>query len=296
MRYGTVPPAARSQSAAPAGQPAGGSLPARPTLPAPGAAAGRLAAVRRRRGHGGCARHSRSRGSCRGRGRQTRRQGLRADGATAAHPADRVVAPARPAGSPAAGTSQVAGDGAGASQVALAGTRAGVSGQARRPRPESAPFRQIILPDLLIVAPKGLTAAADHQAPQDHRRAEHDHLRRRRDHRGRPVGQRDRRQPGYLQVLGAAADGLGPGVLDGAGWRRVRRRRPAPRKSLGAASRAATTSWSAPSAQVVRFGMAARLGLSGVDLLVNQATSAPPRPGPPGGRPDQRARREHGGL
>ena len=54
---------------------------------------------------------------------------------------------------------------AGTTQVALTGS--GV---------KSSAFRQIILPDLLIVAPQGLTARQIAQPAQDHWRAEHDHF------------------------------------------------------------------------------------------------------------------------
>ena len=72
----------------------------------------------------------------------------------------------------------------------------------------AAPFGRIILPDLLVVEPKGLsprTVARIRKITGVRNMLAFDGAR---DQGGRPPGQRDRRQPGPVQVLDAAADCL----------------------------------------------------------------------------------------
>ena len=134
----------------------------------------------------------------------------------------------------------------------------------------AAAFRQIILPDLLVVEarPVGREGGPD---PEDRRRPERDRLRRRRDQGRPPPGQRDRRQPGPVPVLDAAAHRVRPALLVGAGRRQLRVIRQASAR-LGL-RRGASYQLAGASTRSVRFGMAASLGITGVDLLVNGTVS-----------------------
>lgn len=195
--------------------------------------------------------------------------GIRAIGrpAVRAHPAaPAMVAPAQPGGTA-----------TGASQVALAGTSssgpaqpaAGQGGRAATGRASS--FRQIILPDLLIVAPKGLTAR---QVTR---------LRKITGVRNMVAfdGARITAGSQSVNVIGVNPDTFRSWVplrtasdqafwtaltagdfVAGAGAGKSLALKPGDYYRLVGSS-----------AQNVKFGMAAKLGLSGVDLLVNQATS-----------------------
>lgn len=188
---------------------------------------------------------------------------------------DLAAQPARPQfAAPVPGGSDVAGqanyrktNGSGLA----AGANRGSGGSPRSARQVSA-FRQIILPDLLIVAPHGLTA--------------------------RQVA-RLRKIPGLRSMItfdGAQITAGGRSVsvigVDPATFRSwVPLRTASDQRFWTALSKgdfvASTDSSTSlrlkpgafyrlvgASAQVVRFGLAARLGIAGVDLLVNKATSA----------------------
>jgi hypothetical protein len=207
-------------------------------------------------------------------GHASRAVGHRAARAYPAAPG--MVAPLQPGG-----TAQDSA-GSGASQVALsaasssgpggpgAGDSAGAqaAGAARR----ASSFRQIILPDLLIVAPNGLTA--------------------RQIARLRKIsGVRDMITFDGARITagGRSVNVIGVSPVSFRSWVPLRTASDqAFWTDLSAgdfvASASARTSLAlkagdhyrlvGSAAQIVKFGMAAKLGLSGVDLLVNQATSA----------------------
>ena len=151
------------------------------------------------------------------------------------------------------------------------GTRLTGSGSGRSARQASA-FRQIFLPDLLIVAPRGLTGS---QLAR---------LRKIRGLRGMITFDGAQITAGGRPV---SVIGVDPATFrswvplrtasDQAFWTALS-------KGDFVASAAASSSLQLKpgafyrlvggSAQVVRFGLAAKLGISGVDLLVNKATSA----------------------
>jgi Transglycosylase SLT domain len=167
------------------------------------------------------------------------------------------------------------GQAAGSSPVALSGQSAGSQSAASDGQASSrqaSAFRQIILPDLLIVAPKGLTAG------QIARLREITGVRNMITFDGAEItaGGRSVSVIGVNPVtfrswvpLRTASDQAFWTALTGGDF---------------VASAAAARSLAlkpgdyyrlvGSSAQVAKFGMAAKLGLSGVDLLVNQATSA----------------------
>ncbi|HTA08774.1 MAG TPA: lytic murein transglycosylase [Streptosporangiaceae bacterium] len=185
------------------------------------------------------------------------------NGATAADPG--ILAPARPAASPSAGASQAALSG-------QAGSGQAGSGQAGRAAAGISAFRQIILPDLLIVAPKGLTAGqiTSLRAISGVRNmitfdgAEI-------TAGGRPVsviGVNPDTFRSWVPLQTASNQAFWTALAGGefvAGS--------ATAKAL-ALQPGGDYQLAGESAKVVRYGMAASLGLSGVDLLVNQATSA----------------------
>ncbi len=190
------------------------------------------------------------------------------NGATAADPG--LVAPARPAGSPSAGTSQVALSGqAGLGQ---AGSGQAGSGQAERAAAGVSAFRQIILPDLLIVAPRGLTVA------QITGLRAISGVRNMITFDGAEItagGQQ-------VNVIGVNPDTFRSWVplqtaSNQAFWTALAGGEfvagSATAKALGLQP-GGDYQLVGSSAKVVRYGMAASLGLSGVGLLVNQATSA----------------------
>jgi Transglycosylase SLT domain len=182
------------------------------------------------------------------------------NGAAAANPA--MVAPVPPAASPSAGASQVAvSSQAGSGQAGSGHAATGASA-----------FRQIILPDLLIVAPKGLTAG------QISGLRAISGVRNMITFDGAEItagGQQ-------VSVIGVNPDTFrswvplqtasnqafwtalaGGEFVAGSATAKALALQPGGDYQLVGAS-----------AKVVRYGMAASLGLSGVDLLVNQATSA----------------------
>ena len=213
--------------------------------------------------------------------------GIRAIGrpATGARPAaPAMVAPVTAGGTAPDGTVT------GASQVALSGTAssnpgqvaAGSSSTAQSPvtppaagqhgRAAAGSFRQIILPDLLIVAPRGLAARQVARL-------------------GKITGVRNmitfdgaRITAGSqsVNVIGVNPDTFRSWVplrtaSDQAFWTALNAGDFV--AGTGAGKSLALKPGSSyrlvgASAQTVKFGMAAKLGLSGVDLLVNQATSA----------------------
>jgi Transglycosylase SLT domain len=187
------------------------------------------------------------------------------NGAAAANPG--MAAPVRPAGNPSAGASQVTVS----SQAGSGQAGSGKAGSAHAAVGASA-FRQIILPDLLIVAPKGLTAGqiSELRAISG--------VRNMISFDGAEItagGQQ-------VSVIGVNPDTFrswvplqtasnqafwtalaGGEFVAGSATAKALALQPGGDYQLAGAS-----------AMVVRYGMSASLGLSGVDLLVNQATSA----------------------
>jgi Transglycosylase SLT domain len=185
------------------------------------------------------------------------------NGATAADPA--MAGPGQPAGASQAALSAPAGSG-------QAGSGQAGSGQAGSAAAGASAFRQIILPDLLIVAPKGLTAGqitslraisgVRNMITFDGAQITAG---------GQPVsviGVNPDTFRSWVPLQTASNQAVWTALADGefvAGS--------ATAKSL-ALQPGGDYQLVGASAKVVRYGMAASLGLSGVGLLVNQATSA----------------------
>jgi Transglycosylase SLT domain len=196
-------------------------------------------------------------------------------GAKAARPAaPAMVAPVHPGGtsagiavSPAAGTS--------ASQAAdLTGRTSSGRGrpEAGRAATGARAFRQIILPDLLIVAPKGLTTrqiARLRKITGVRNMITFDGARITAGGRSvNVIGVNPGTFRSWVPLRTASNQAFWTALAGGdfvaaAGTGKTLRLQPGDFYRLVGSS-----------AQVVRFGMAAKLGLSGVDLLVNQANSA----------------------
>ncbi len=186
----------------------------------------------------------------------------------AGHPADA----ARNGGKP-AGAGQAA-SGAAASGARASSTSAGAApvSLAGNPTKAASAFRQITLPDLLIVAPKGLSA---HQITS----------------LGKIAGVRDMITFDGAEITAGGRSvnviGVNPDTFrswvplriasDQAFWAALANGEfvasAAAAKSL-ALREGASYKLVGSSAMVLTYGMAAELGLSSVDLLVNQATSA----------------------
>jgi hypothetical protein len=170
-----------------------------------------------------------------------------------------AVRPATPAGRPTSG----------ASQVALTGSDGAASG---KPAANASAFGQIILPDLLIVAPNGLTtqqiaglrkiSGVRHMITFDGATITAG---------GQPmnvIGVNPATFRSWVPLQTASDEAFWTALSSG---------------DFVAGAAAATSHGLVPgddyrlvgsSAQVVKFGMAAKLGLTGVDLMVNEATSA----------------------
>ncbi len=270
------------EAATPAGRSAGGSVPAAEDAPGTPARAdhsghsGRRAAAIVAAAVLGLALHTGDPAEA----FQISGHGLRAAGhpAARAHPADpAMVAPGQPGGTAAAGTS-AAGDGVGASQVALAGKPSSGPGQPTaghgdRPAAGTASsFRQIILPDLLIVAPKGLTAQ------QITRLRKITGVRNMITFDGARITAGSR----SVNVIGVNPDTFRSWVplrtaSDQAFWTALAAGDFVAGNGAGKSLALKPGDYYrlvGSSALTVKFGMAAKLGLSGVDLLVNEATSA----------------------
>lgn len=196
--------------------------------------------------------------------------GSRADYGTLSRAAGRLAHPQRLVPGPGGPDGAARGHrGTGGGRTRLTGSGSGRSARAAR---QATAFRQIFLPDLLIVAPKGLT--------------------------GSQLA-RLRKIPGLRGMItfdGAQITAGGRPVsvigVDPATFRSWVPLRTASDQAFWTAlsrgdfvaSAAASSSLQLKpgafyrlvggSAQVVRFGLAAKLGISGVDLLVNKATSA----------------------
>jgi Transglycosylase SLT domain len=198
--------------------------------------------------------------------------GIRAAGHTAARarPATpAMVAPVRPA-------STATGTGSDASQVALSGTSSPAPGQPAAGQHGRAgtvsSFRQIILPDLLIVAPNGLTARQV--------------IRLRKITGVRNMitfdGARITAGGQSVNVIGVNPDTFRSWVplrtaSDQAFWTALTAGDFVSGTSAGKTLALKPGDYYrlvGSSPQTLKFGVAAKLGLSGVDLLVNQATSA----------------------
>ena len=199
----------------------------------------------------------------------SRTKSSRALSQAAAHPAQAQVAAPAPGGGVADPGTR--GTNGGGTRLAGAGPGRG-SGRAVRSARQASAFRQIILPDLLIVAPRGLT---DRQLA------------------------RLRKIPGMRAMItfdgaqitagGRSVSVIGVNPATFRSWVPLRTASDQPFwTALSKGDFVASTGSGASlrlkpgasyrlvgaSAQIVRFGLAARLGIAGVDLLVNKATSA----------------------
>ena len=130
------------------------------------------------------------------------------------------------------------------------GQRAGPAG-AGAAAPARPPSTRAVVPPDHPARPahrgaEGTDGRADRPAPQDQRRAEHDHLRRRPDHGGGQPVSVIGVNPATFRSWVPLQHGVGPGLLDGAVQRRLRRGVRRPARTLELKPGSSTTSCPAP--------------------------------------------------